>query len=129
MRPNIITVEGHGQLQILPDLAVIRCAVSALNRSYTEANREMNRRTELLHQAVADVGLEKADLKTLDYAMTRQARHDPNTLQTEFVGYQAHHSLELRLALDRERLNRVMESLLISEADAQVYVSFALADP
>jgi uncharacterized protein len=128
MDKNIITIEGNGHLRIQPDLAVITCEVSAVNRSYTEANREMNRRTELLRQALADVGLEKTDLKTLNYAVTRHTEHDPKTHVQNFVGYNAHHSLGLRLPLDKERLNVVMEALLVSAADAQVNVSFTMAD-
>ena len=128
MDKNIITVTGHGQLRIQPDMALIKCGVSAQNTSYAEANIEMNRRTELLRKTLPGVGLKKSDLKTLDFAVRRHIEHDPQTHKLNFAGYNAYHLLGLRLPLDKE-LNRVMETLLGSKADAQVDVSFTVADP
>jgi len=129
MKESIITVEGRGRLRVEPDTAVIKCVVSALNGSYAEANQEMNRRVDLLRQVLPGLGLGKGDLKTTDFAVTRDHRRNPKTEQYEFVGYGARHSLELRMPLDKERLNGVMEALLGSEADAQADVSFTVGDP
>ncbi len=128
MKENIITVEGRGRLRVEPDTAVIKCEVSALDPSYAEASQEMNRQVDLLRQVLPGLGLGKSDLKTTNFTMRRASRRNPKTEQYEFAGYEASHSLELRVPLDKE-LNGVMEALLGCEADAQVEVSFAVADP
>lgn len=129
MKENIITVQGVGRLSIEPDTAVIRCKVSALNKSYTGANQEMNQRVDLLRQALTAEGFAKTDLKTTDFGMTRETKRNPKTDEYEFSGFNAAHALELRLPLDKARVNRVMEALLGSKAEAQVDIAFAVADP
>ncbi len=129
MKDKLITVQGRGRLSIEPDTAVIKCQVSALNRSYADANRDMNRRVELLRRVLPALGFAKGDLKTTDFTVTRENRRNPETEEYEFAGYNAGHSLELRLPLDKERLNQVMEVMLGSKANALLDVSFTLADP
>ena len=128
MKQNMITVEGRGRLRVEPDTAVIKCQVLALDPSYSEASQEMNRQVDLLRQVLPGLDLEKGDLKTTDFTVRRDCRRNPKTERYEFAGYQASHSLELRVPLDKD-LNGVMEALLGCGADAQIEVSFAVADP
>jgi hypothetical protein len=61
--------------------------------------------------------------------VSRETKRNSRNEDYDFAGYKASHSLELRLPLEKERLNKVMEALLGSKSNAHITISFAVADP
>jgi uncharacterized protein YggE len=83
---------------------------------------------QLLRESLAGVGLAQTDLKTRNFSVTRKTRFIHPESKEEFIGYAAHHGLELQLPLNTERVNQTVEALLTNKAGAVVHVSFTVAD-
>jgi uncharacterized protein YggE len=129
MKEQIITVEGLGRLSVPPDAAVVEAAVAVVNASYTAAGTEAHRRVELLRVAIVPLGFDRTEFKTTDFGVTRETEHLNNPSRTRFAGYGARHTVELRLPLEKARLNRVVEACLASGAEAAVVVRFTVLEP
>ena len=129
MKEQIITVEGLGRLSVPPDAAVVEATVEVVNASYAAAGTEAHRRIELLRAAIVPLGFSRTDFKTTDFGVARETERIGNSSRTRFAGYRARHTVELRLPLEKARLNRVAEACLASGAEAEVVVRFTVLEP
>jgi len=129
MNDPTIVVEGQGRLRIEPDAAVVEATVAVLNLSYAAANTEAHRLTNLLREAIVPLGFARTDFKTTQFDVKRETEYIANSQRAHFVGYRARHTVELRLPLDKERLNRLVEACLASGAHAEINVRFTVSEP
>lgn len=127
-----ITVKGVGTASTPPDLVVISLNISEQAREYVAAVNGANARIEKLQTAIAAVGFDKKDLKTLSFnARTHyESYRDKNgDYKQRFDGYVCDYRLKLSLDFDSKRLAETLSALANRGADAGQSISFTVKNP
>lgn len=127
-----ITVKGVGTASTPPDLVVISLNISELAREYVDSVNGANERIEKLQTAIATVGFEKTDLKTLSFnARTHYEsyRDKDGNYKQRFDGYVCDYRVKLSLDFDSKRLAETLSALANSGANAEQSISFTVKNP
>lgn len=105
---NVITVSGKGEVVSVPDIALFTVAVSEEALTVTEAQKTATDKINSIVKFLKELGVDtNKDVKTTNYSINpryeyRRAQTDviyppyPDGRRT-LVGYEVHHSLEVRL--------------------------------
>ncbi len=118
-----ITVRGTGRVSVAPDRVALSFSVKCREWEYADAIVGLNNQVEELRSALDECGLDRKELKTSDFDVDRESEWDDELNKHVFNGYEASHSLRIRMALDQQRLNEVLASITrsLSEASFQIY--------
>lgn len=127
-----ITVKGVGTASTKPDLIVISLSITEKNPEYVGAINGANERIEKLQKAIATVGFEKDDLKTLSFnARTNYENHRAmnGDYKQKFAGYVCDYDLKLSLDFDNKRLAETLTAISNSGANAEQSIAFTVKNP
>lgn len=127
-----ITVKGVGTASTPPDLTVISLNITEKAREYVDSVNGANERIEKLQKAIASVGFEKTDLKTLSFnARTNYEnyRDEDGTYKQRFAGYACEYYLKLSMDFDNKRLSETLEAIANSGANAEQSIEFTVKEP
>lgn len=127
-----ITVKGVGTASTKPDLIVISLSITEKNAEYVGAINGANERIEKLQKAIAAVGFEKDDLKTLSFnARTNYENHRAmnGDYKQKFAGYVCDYDLKLSLDFDNKRLAETLTAISNSGANAEQSIAFTVKNP
>ncbi len=72
---------------------------------YEEYILSMNSRVDTIRKELESLGIEKKALKTTDFSVKPDYVYDDKRRKQVFNGYLSHHTLFLKLDLNRERLS------------------------
>lgn len=89
-----ITVSANGEAQAQPDAAVLRIAVEAQDADVTEARSSVAADVEDIESALADLGVEDAQIRTTDYRIYED-RRAPERKDTDETQYRVRHVLTI----------------------------------
>lgn len=129
MKERTLSVEGVAKIRTEPDQAVVCCVLSVFDPSYSNASTELQRLVGLLRDQLETLGFKRTDLKTRYSEVRRETARHSQEYHPRLLGFKAVSSMELRLPLDRELLNRVVEAFQQSGANPEVEVEFSVSDP
>lgn len=127
-----ITVKGVGTASTKPDLTVISLNIIEKAPEYTAAVNGANERIEKLQTAIATVGFEKEDLKTLSfnaYTNYENYRDEDGVYKNRFAGYACEYHLKLSLDFDNKRLSETLTAIANSSANAEQSIEFTVKEP
>lgn len=127
-----ITVKGVGTASTKPDLIVISLSIVEKAPEYVSSVNGANERIEKLQAAIATVGFEKEDLKTLSFnARTNYEnyRGEDGVYKQRFMGYACEYHLKLSMDFDNKRLSETLAAIANSGANAEQSIAFTVKEP
>ena len=130
--PGTIEVRGQGQATVDPDIAVVALTISLIRDTYSNTMNALNRQVEILRDELGEEGIDRDLLKTTGFGIEEHyERQERKNYHTEhiFAGFEGTHTLELRLPVDTDLLNRVLMAVADGAADARFALSFTISDP
>ncbi|MTI29445.1 SIMPL domain-containing protein, partial [Xanthovirga aplysinae] len=127
LKERLLSVTGTSELSEKPDLATISIRASAKDMNYNTAIDELNEKVESLRNAIKKAGFKKEDLKTSNFNVQKSYSYVGR--ERKFEGYEASHDLKLRLAPEKEELNKALSAMTSSLSEADFNISFSLEKP
>ncbi len=123
---RVLKVQGSGRASAPPDMVILKFDVEAEAYEYGRSIGRLNGMVEELRQNIVAAGLERSDLKTtsFDVRSTKKLVDD----EYVFAGYKASHTLSIRLPMDKERLNLVLNTVATGHSGTGVSLTFSVED-
>ena len=126
-----ITVTGTGNFSAKPDLIIVTMGLSTLDLVYEKAMSAAGEQIEKLRDALATLGFQKDQLKTVSFhaaAQYESKRNRNGDYQRYFEGYKVTHGLKLEFDFDAKQLGRVLSAVSKSGSEPEVNIAFGLRD-
>lgn len=126
-----ITVRGTGKLSLAPDLITVTLTVRKKDKVYETAMTESARLQDELRGAIAAIGFDREDLKTVSFDVRTEyesMRDQNGQYRQVFAGYVCEHQLKLEFDFNTERLSEVLTAVSRCVAEPELYISFSIKD-
>jgi len=120
-----ITVHGHSELKVKPDVAFITLSVTTQTRGQSEAVSSNAQRSVNLIAALKKAGIASQDIQTQSY--TVEPQYDYNTSPPISVGYQVTNSFQVTVR-DLTKVGLILDTASRSGSTQAGDVRFDLAD-
>ncbi len=128
-KAETITVTGFGRAYGDPDMAQITIGVSIADEDVGAAVAESNRVMEALTEQMASMGLDEADIQTVNFSIWGEEQWDPETGQPrEERLYRVDSTLQLTVR-QIDNLGEILEAAIDNGANNIHGLSFSMQDP
>lgn len=122
---NLITISGSGMVKALPDRATVTLSVVSNAPEAAQAEAANSELMTSVQQALADMGVDKKNIKTADFEIYPQYDYDK---QPEvIVGYRVYNSLNVTV-LNVDKLGEIISSALAAGANQADNVVYEMGD-
>jgi uncharacterized protein YggE len=122
-----VTATGVGEVQALPDIAVIRFAVETTGPDAARTGQDNAARMATLRQALDKLGMAAADIATTGYSIRSDLRGSERPARERGTSFVARNGIRVTVrALDR--VGATIDAALAGGANQVDDVSFRLAD-
>lgn len=122
--PNVITVQGTGEVQNKPDCAQLTMGVQTQDLVADAAARENATRTDAVIKAVRAVGVAETDIQTSDYSINPQQQFEPNKAPV-ITGYQVSNTVRITVRRLAD-VGKVIDAAIKAGANVAGGISFEL---
>lgn len=129
--PRTITVIGEGTVRLRPDVAKMNAGVEARANTVSEAKEQVDEQMVAIMSALADVGVDQADVQTSHYGIyyERESRPTPADAQsTEMNGGYLVSNLVLVTIRDVDSAGDVLDAVVQAGANQVNGVTFTVSD-
>jgi uncharacterized protein len=92
-----IWVSGQGEVQAVPDVAVLNLGVQAQALTVAEAQAQASKAMDAVMAALKANGIAEKDIQTTGYNIWQQTRWDPDRQTEEVVGYQVSNNVQVKV--------------------------------
>ena len=126
-----ITIKGNGRLSLKPDCTVVSLTLREVDMDYGRAMEVAAEELERLKGAIAAVGFEPEELKTVNFNVNSEYDSEPDDrgmYRQVFKGFACSHFLKLEFDLDTKRLGEVLSAMSASVAEPMINVGFCVKD-
>ena len=125
-----IKVTGRGRLKLRPDMTRITLSLEGGSQDYADTLRRSSKDTETLREVLADLGFDRAELKTLSFHVDTEfeSYEERGVYKRRFLGYKFYHMLKLEFPSDNELLGRVLGALAACPVRAELQLSYTVRD-
>ncbi len=120
-----ITVQGHGEVKVQPDIALITLTVTTQSQDQAEAVRQNALRTTAVLAALRGVKIADKDIQTQSY--TVQPQYDYKPSPPLLTGYQVQNSVQATVR-DLTKVGLVIDKATAGGASEIGGISFDLSD-
>ena len=120
-----ITVQGHGEVKVKPDIALLTLTVTTQSTNQSEAVQQNAARTTSLLAALRGAGIAAKDIETQSY--TVQPQYDYKSSPPVLTGYQVQNSVQATVR-DLTKVGLVIDKATAGGASEVGGVSFDLSD-
>jgi len=126
--PRTISMTGHGETRLAPDLAVVNAGVFSEATTANQALAANTRAMQSLFATLKAAGIEDKDIRTSNFAV--QPRYDRATdgRNMKLSGYNVSNSVTVKVR-KIEDLGKVLDQLVASGANQINGIQFAVAKP
>jgi uncharacterized protein len=123
-----LQITGKGKLSISPDIAILSFDAEAQEWEYEKTVNALNKKVEELRIIVEKAGIERQNLKTKDFRVSKSTTWNKKTEKSEFNGFTASHSLELEVPLDKTLLNTLLGQIATKLSNIDFSITFGMKD-
>lgn len=128
-----ITVQGRSKVSCKPDTVGISFNLSSKNDNYSAAYDGLNQQVSLLRSQLEKLGLKKDQLKTRSFNISIKTKlvgdeEDEEDEEYVFDGYLASHSLSIELPIDKEQVNRILNTIAKSGLVSNISIYFLVSE-
>ncbi|HSR49000.1 MAG TPA: SIMPL domain-containing protein [Anaerolineales bacterium] len=125
--PPSITVGGHGEVAVAPDVVTVTLGVQTNDREVTTAVAENNAIAAAILQAARDAGVADADMQTSYFSVYPQREYDSFGQVTGGITFFVDNNLTVKLR-QVDRLSELLQGAVDAGA-ANIYgVSYSISD-
>lgn len=127
-----ITVKGVGYLKAKVDYVVVGMQIEVESGDCDRAMQEAAARIEKIRDALAGIGYEKEELKTIKFRVDVRQRHERDSrgnYEIVFDGYACIYECKLAFDFDKKRMAQTLAAISASGANAELKVDFTVKDP
>jgi len=122
-----LAVVGEGKVEVTPDMAYVNAGITADNQSTVkEVQNTINSINNKIINALRDMGIEKADIKTSNYSVYPNYKYDNNI--SSITGYNGNATVEVKVR-KTQMVSQVIEAVTIAGANQIQGVSFSIDKP
>lgn len=122
---NSLTVHGHAEMQVKPDVAYVDVGVVTQSEDSTKAVQDNAKRATALVKAVKDAGIADKDVHSQFYAV--QPQYDYNPSPARLTGYQVTNNFRITVR-DLTKVGDVIDKATQAGGNQVNNVSFDLGD-
>ena len=120
-----ITAQGHGEVKVKPDIALLTLTVTTQSADQAQAVRQNAQKTTTLLAALHGAGLAEKDIETQSY--TVQPQYDDKPSPPVLTGYQVQNTVQATVR-DLTKVGFVLDKATAGGASEVGGVSFDLSD-
>ena len=132
MEEKIISVTGHGNIHVVPDVTRVELTLVSLHDTYQEAYEQTKSDTDKIARIMESVKLSKNLPKTIrldiDKKTTNIYDKFNNFKEQKFLGFQLTHLVKIDLGMDNVLLNKVVKSIGDQLKQAEINIGYTLKD-
>jgi len=122
-----VAVNGVGEILVKPDTATIRVSAREEARNAQEAQEKLNRKVNLLMDAIQKAGVKKDDITTNSYSAYQYRWWDWNDTNERTV-YQSFQVKVRGIDTNEKILGNVVDAIIDVDAQTGWYIGFELED-
>jgi uncharacterized protein len=122
---NTISVDGVGVVSVVPDEVVVYLSVNTLDDSIVAAKDENAEIVKKVRSALVGLGLDEGDIETDGFSVGES--YDWADDGRKFVGYEAIHSIAVKVGSDDEDLVGSIIDIAVENGAVVDYVDFELS--
>ncbi|MBI1493338.1 SIMPL domain-containing protein [Halocynthiibacter styelae] len=126
--PRVITVQGQGQVSVVPDMAQVSIGVETRAANAAEAMAGTSDKMAALMAVATEAGVEARDQQTSNLNLRTDLRHTNNGQPPQVMGYIATNMLTIRLR-DLDSAPQILDQLVSAGANQLHGVQFTVQDP
>ena len=120
-----ITAQGHGEVKVKPDIALVTITVTTQSTNQAEAVSQNAEKSTTVLAALRDAGIVEKDIETQSY--TVQPQYDYNVSPAVRTGYQVQNSVQATVR-DLTKVGLVIDKTTAGGASEIGGVTFDLSD-
>ncbi len=122
-----LAVVGEGKVEVSPDTAYVDAGITVDNRgTVKEVQDTINTINNKIINALRDLGIEKADIKTSNYSVYPNYKYDNNV--NTINGYNGNATVEVKVR-DTQMVSTVIEAVTTAGANQIQGVRFSIDKP
>ncbi|WP_157946973.1 SIMPL domain-containing protein [Thalassobius sp. I31.1] len=125
--PRVITVQGEGQVSVVPDMAQVGIGVETRAANAADAMAGTSEKMAALMAVATEAGVEARDQQTSNLNLHTDLRHTSGNAP-QVVGYVATNMLTIRLR-DLDSAPQILDQLISAGANQLHGVRFTVQDP
>ena len=126
--PHTITMNGHGEVKAVPDIATVNAGVTASASTAAAALSANSARMNQVFAALKKLGVPDHDIQTTGFSVSPQYTNGDNNNPRRLTGYQVNNELSVRLE-DVTRVGATLDTLIGAGANQMNSISFDIANP
>ncbi len=123
-----LQITGIGKLSITPDIIILSFSATAHEMDYDKTIGSLNKKVEELRTTIEKEGIERSNLKTKDFSISKDTVWNKKTEKYDFNGFKASHSLELELPLNRHLINKLLGQVAKNLDNLDFGITFGVKD-
>jgi uncharacterized protein YggE len=111
-----IVVSGRGEIDVVPNMAVVSIGVEAHGKTVAEARDRAADAATRLHESLASSGIAKTDIKTTDLSIQPQYEYPPDRGPIA-VGYTVSNTVSVKIK-DLKKVSQTVDDAVMAGGDA-----------
>lgn len=120
-----ITVTGHGQVAVEPDVATVQIEVSTVNKQVSVAQEQNAQIMNQVIQSILQLGVPRENIRTVSYTVFPQ--YDYVDGKQIFRGYEVNNSISVKLT-DIQQVGTVIDTAVANGANRVSNIQFSVED-
>jgi hypothetical protein len=121
-----IDVKGTGTYSAIPDRGVLSVEITAVQRQFGDAVKELNSKTEKINAQLFSLGFSTEEIKTGDYTVAKHTVWENNANVDK--GYIARQRVTVEFPQSKEKIGTIITSFMKSGTDVQFSFHFILSE-
>jgi uncharacterized protein len=122
---SVLAVSGEAKLLVMPDITVINIDLNSTNLDYSQAIKDLQKKTDDLKSFLKNKGITTKYFKSEAFQVDKQYAYDKGTRKYE--GYNAKLSIKLEFLNNNDLANMIINAIGSSNVDAEININFEIS--
>lgn len=123
---NTISISGEGKVLAKPDIGQVDLTVLSDAKTVAAAQKDNTEKMNKITQAMEDLGIAEADLKTVNYSI--YPRYQYVRGKSEIIGYEVSQTLQVKIR-NLDKVGEILEKAAALGANQISSLTFTFDDP
>jgi uncharacterized protein YggE len=126
--PRTITINGHGEVHAVPDMAEVRAGVTITAPTAAQALTANSSRMQSVFAALRKLGVPEKNIQTTNFYISPQYTNGDNNTPRRLTGYQVNNDVTVRLE-DIGKVGSALDTLVAAGTNQMNGISFSIQNP
>lgn len=122
---RVITVTGHAETSVAPDLAIATFGVLTTNEDVDTAKKENDRVMQKIHEAMLITGIDRSKIKTSMFSVQPTYRQETTPGSENITGYRVQNTIAVTIE-DMRNISRVIDAAFAAGANQFQGIQFGV---